>query len=99
MNTTKTNNLTICITGAGGQISYSLIPQLLKGFIFPGVYISLKLLDIAPSMRVLKGVVMEIKDSTYPFLESVVYGDNPLQMFKDCDVVVFLGGFPRKPGM
>lgn len=42
---------------------------------------------------------MEIQDSTYPLLISVEYSDKPEEMFKEADVIVFLGGFPRKKGM
>lgn len=50
--------LTVCVTGAAGQIAYSFIPQLLKGAVFPDVRINLRLLDIAFAMNTLKGVVM-----------------------------------------
>lgn len=49
--------------------------------------------------KVLKGVEMEIIDGAYPLLKSVQIGSDPKQMFKNVDVVVFLGGYPRKPGM
>ena len=63
--------MNICVTGAAGQIAYSFIPQLLRGQAFPGVPINLRLLDIPASENAMKGVVMEIYDSTYPLLESV----------------------------
>ena len=91
--------LTICVTGAAGQIGYSFIPQLLKGNVFPNVKLHLKMLDITEALGVLKGVVLEIQDCSYPLLLSVEYGDKPEEMFKNADVIVFLGGFPRKPGM
>jgi malate dehydrogenase len=50
--------LTVCVTGAAGQIAYSFIPQLLKGAVFPNVLIRLKLLDITPALGTLKGVAM-----------------------------------------
>lgn len=91
--------MTVCVTGAAGQIGYSFIPQLLKGNVFPGAFIRLKMLDITPALGILKGVVMEIQDCVYPLLLSVEYSDNPEEMFKNTDVIVFLGGFPRKKGM
>lgn len=97
--TSMEKELTVCITGAAGQIAYSFIPQLLKGAVFPGVSIRLKMLDITPALGALKGVAMEIQDSTYPLLVSVEFSDKPEEMFKDVDVIVFLGGFPRKKGM
>lgn len=57
------------------------------------------MLDITPALNVLKGVILEINDCTYPLLNSVEYGDKPEEMFKGADFIVFLGGFPRKPGM
>jgi len=87
------------VTGAAGQIGYSFIPQLLKGNVFPGASIRLRMLDITPALGTLKGVAMEIQDCVYPLLVSVEYGDDPNEIFKDCDVIVFLGGFPRKKGM
>jgi hypothetical protein len=62
----------VCVTGAAGQIAYSFIPQLLKGNVFPGVSIKLRLLDITPALNALKGVILEIEDCTYPLLESVI---------------------------
>jgi hypothetical protein len=50
--------LTVCVTGAAGQIGYSFIPQLLRGNAFPGKKINLRLLDITPAINVLKAIVM-----------------------------------------
>ena len=47
----------------------------------------------------MKGVIMELNDGVFPYLQSVVSSSSPTEMFKDADVVVFLGGFPRKKGM
>lgn len=63
--------LTVCVTGAAGQIGYSFIPQLLKGNAFGPRKINLKLLDIAPAMNVVKGVVMEINDCAFPLCKSI----------------------------
>jgi malate dehydrogenase len=51
-------SLTVCVTGAAGQIAYSFIPQLVRGNCFPGVSIRLRLLDITPALKVLKGVIL-----------------------------------------
>lgn len=50
--------LTICVTGAAGQIGYSFIPQLLRGNVFPDVKLHLKMLDITPALGVLKGLAL-----------------------------------------
>lgn len=90
----------VCITGAAGQIGYAFIPLLLTGQVFgPNVRIDLRLLDIPQMEEVLKGVVMEIEDGAYPLLEKVTSGSDPKVLFKEIDVGVFFGGFPRKPGM
>lgn len=92
--------LRVCVTGAAGQIGYSFIPLLCSGTVFgPDVKIQLRLLDIPASIGVLEGVALEIQDGAYPLLEDVKCGDNPREMFQGCDVVVFIGGFPRKQGM
>jgi len=91
--------LNVAITGAAGQIAYSLIPQLLSGIVFPGAKINLRLLDIEPSAKVMEGVIMEVRDGNFSLLESVEAFTNPEKAFQDADVVIFLGGFPRKPGM
>lgn len=65
------NSLTICITGAAGQIAYSFIPQLSSGVCFPGVSLHLRLLDVPPALSILKGVALELEDCSYPLVRSV----------------------------
>jgi malate/lactate dehydrogenase len=48
---------------------------------------------------VLKGVEMEITDGAYPLVDKVITGSDPLELLKDIEVAVFIGGFPRKAGM
>ena len=72
-----TKELTVCVTGAAGQIAYSFIPQLLRGNVFPNTLIRLRMLDITPALGALKGVAMEIQDCGYPLLVSVEYSDKP----------------------
>lgn len=92
--------LTVCVTGAAGQIGYAFVPLLLSGQCFgPETRINLRLLDIPQMEEVLKGVVLEIEDGAYPLLSSVQSGSDPKILFKDIDVGVFIGGFPRKQGM
>jgi len=71
----------------------------LTGQVFDNRQIDLRLLDIPQCEEVLKGVIMEIEDGVYTRLDKVSSGSDPHVMFKDADVIVFLGGFPRKPGM
>jgi len=89
----------VCITGAAGQIGYSLIPLVASGEVFgENQPIELRLLDIAPMTEALKGAAMEIQDCAWP-LVSVKYGSDAKELFKDIDVGIFAGGFPRKEGM
>ena len=92
--------LIVCVTGAAGQIGYSLLPLIASGETFgPDQPIDLKMLDIAPMMGILEGVAMELQDCAYPLLTDVKYSADPKEMFKDIDIGIFVGGFPRKKGM
>lgn len=92
-------SIKVCVTGAAGQIAYSFLPLLLTGQVFGERQIELRLLDIERCEGVLKGVIMELNDAVFPYLKSVQSGWKATEMFKDADVVVFIGGFPRKEGM
>jgi len=92
--------LRVCVTGAAGQIGYSFIPLLCNGAVFgTNTKIQLRLLDVPSAIKTLEGVVLELQDCAYPLVEEIKFGDNPREMFVGCDVVVFIGGFPRKQGM
>ncbi len=92
--------LVVCITGAAGQIGYALIPLVASGDVFGyDQPVELRLLDIAPQIELLKGTVMEIHDGAYPLVVDVKCGFDPREMFKDMDIGLFVGGFPRKEGM
>eukprot|EP00461_Guttulinopsis_vulgaris_P000192 UN00192 len=88
----------VLITGAGGQIGYSLIPLVAGGAVCgPDVFIDLVLLDVKQEFMV--GVGMEIADSAYPLLSSVSYHTDPKEAFKNVDVALMVGGAARGPGM
>lgn len=94
------NAIHVSISGAAGQIGYSLIPLIAGGKVFgPEQPVILQLLDITPSMKALNGVAMEIQDCSYPLVKDVICTDDPEVAFKDAQAVVLLGGFPRKAGM
>jgi malate dehydrogenase len=98
----SSTTLKICITGAAGQIANHFIPQLLNGYIFKDdIKISLSLLDIniPPVLKMLNGIKLELEDCNFPSLLSVNTYTDAKEAFKDCDIIIFLGGFPRKPGM
>jgi malate/lactate dehydrogenase len=90
----------VAVTGAAGQVAYSLLPLLAGGAVFGlDQPIALQLLDIEPCIERLEGVVMEIEDSCFHLVQNIKFGADPKEMFKDADVAIFLGGFPRKAGM
>lgn len=92
--------LQVLITGAAGQIAYSLIYSVAKGDVF-GVNqpVVLKLLDIEAMMGVLKGVVMEMTDCALPHLRDVIATSDIATAFKDIDVAILVGAMPRREGM
>ena len=92
--------LNVLVTGAAGRIAYSLIPSLLDTSIFgKDKKINLRLFDIPVSASKLEGLHMEILDSTYPNLLSIIATIDPAEAFQDVDVAILLGGYPRMPGM
>ncbi|KAL9953195.1 hypothetical protein ACROYT_G040572 [Oculina patagonica] len=92
--------LRVCITGAAGQIAYSLLYSVCKGDVFgTNQPLTLMLLDIQPMMSVLEGVVMELQDCAFPLLQGIVSSADPKVAFKDIDVAILVGAMPRKQGM
>lgn len=90
----------VLLTGAAGQIAYSLIPIIAKGDVFgPNQPITLVLLDIPPMEGVLKGVEMEIQDCAFPLLHEVVVSVDEAAAFKDIDAAFLVGAMPRREGM
>jgi len=90
----------VVITGAAGQIGYSLIYMVSSGYVFGADQpVILHLLDIAPAMGVLGGVVMEIADCAMPLVKDVVATDDPVTAFKDVDAAFMVGAMPRREGM
>ena len=92
--------LHIAVTGAAGQISYSLLFRLAAGsFLGAEQPIILHLLEITPALRALEGVVMELNDCASPLLQQIIITDDPLIAFKDVDYAFLVGARPRGPGM
>lgn len=90
----------VAVTGAAGQIGYSLLPMIASGGIFgPDQKVSLQLLEITPALGSLEGVKMELHDCAFPLLSDVVCSDDPKVAFKDADVCLLVGSKPRGPGM
>lgn len=94
------SELTILITGAAGNLSYQLMPMICSGEIFgPNMNIILNLLDLDQCQGILKAIKCELEDCGFKLLKDVRIGTSAMELFKDADVAIFMGGFPRKPGM
>jgi len=92
--------LRVVVTGAAGQIAYSLLYQIASGYVFgENQPLILHLLDIPVAMTSLGGVVMEIQDCAMPLVRDVVATDDPNVAFKDVDAAFLVGAMPRKEGM
>lgn len=90
---------TVVVTGGAGRIAYSLLHQLCDGSIFGESLINLRLLDIPMAAGRLEGVKMELADSGYDRINSIVVSTDPKVAFEGANIVIVLGGFPRSPGM
>jgi malate dehydrogenase len=90
----------VAITGAAGQISYSLIFRVAAGdMLGKDQPVILQLLEIPPAMDALQGVVMELNDCAFPLVAGVLATDDPNAAFKDVDFALLVGSRPRGPGM
>ena len=90
----------VAVTGAAGQISYSLLFRIAAGqMLGTDQPIILQLLEIPPAMGALGGVVMELDDCAFPLVQGIVATDNPDIAFKDADYALLVGSRPRGPGM
>jgi malate dehydrogenase len=90
----------VAVTGAAGQISYSIIFRIASGnMLGKDQPVILQLLEIPPAMDALKGVVMELNDCAFPLVAGVIPTDDPAVAFKDTDYAVLVGARPRGPGM
>jgi malate dehydrogenase len=90
----------VAITGAAGQISYSLLFRIATGEMLGADQpLILQLLEITPAMEALKGTVMEIEDCAFPLVAGIVATDDPNIAFKDADFCLLVGARPRGPGM
>jgi len=91
--------LKVVVTGAAGQIGYSILYMIASGAVFGQRKVILHLLDITPCMGTVGGVVMELHDCAFPTLAGVVPTDDPAVAFNDVDAAFLIGAFPRKEGM
>jgi malate dehydrogenase len=90
----------VAVTGAAGQVAYSMLGRLASGEVFgPDRKVVLQLLEIPQAMAALEGVAMELDDCSFPTLQDMVLTDDPNRAFKDCNWALLVGSFPRKAGM
>lgn len=90
----------VAVTGAAGQISYSLLFRIASGeMLGKDQPVILQLLEITPALEALKGVVMELEDCAFPLVHGIVQTDDPNVAFKDAQYCMLVGARPRGPGM
>lgn len=95
-----TSPVRVAVTGAAGQIGYSLLFRIASGAMLgPDTPVSLQLLEITPALGALEGVRMELDDCAFPLLSEVVCTDDADLAFGDADVALLVGAMPRKAGM
>jgi len=94
------NPMRVVVSGAAGQICYSLLFGIARGQLLgKNQKIDLVLLDIEPAMKALEGVIMELKDGAFPLVNQLIGTCDYQEAFTDADVCLLVGAFPRKKGM
>jgi malate dehydrogenase len=92
--------LRVAVTGAAGQIGYSLLFRIASGAMLGlDQPVILQLLEITPALGALKGVAMELDDCAFPLLAGIVQTDDADVAFGDVDYALLVGAMPRKAGM
>ncbi|SHJ23851.1 malate dehydrogenase (NAD) [Rubritalea squalenifaciens DSM 18772] len=92
--------ITVSVTGAAGQIGYSLLFRIASGAMFgPDQPVNLRLIEIEPGMKALEGVVMELDDCAFPTLNEVVPTCDLNEGFRGTNWALLVGSVPRKAGM
>ena len=94
-----TTPLKVAVTGAAGQIGYSLLFRLASGALTGDRPIELWLLEITPALKALEGVVMELDDCAFPGLAGIEIGDDAEKIFDGVNLALLVGARPRGPGM
>lgn len=96
----STTPLKVAVTGAAGQIGYSLLFRIASGSLLgPDRPIELRLLEIEPALKALEGVVMELDDCAFPLLAGVEIGADANKIFDGANLALLVGARPRGPGM
>ncbi len=90
----------VAVTGAAGQIGYSLLFRIASGSIFgPDQPVHLSLIEIPPALGALEGVVMELHDCAFPLLKGITPTADLAEGFRDANWALLVGSIPRKAGM
>jgi malate dehydrogenase len=94
------NPVRVTVTGAAGQIGYSLLFRIASGQLLgPDTPVDLRLLEIPPAMGALEGVAMEVVDCAFPLLANLDLHDNPDDAFDGVNIGLLVGSRPRTKGM
>ncbi|EPY22015.1 cytosolic malate dehydrogenase [Strigomonas culicis] len=94
------HKMIVTITGAAGQVAYSLLAMIAAGELYgPETHVVLRLLDLEMALQVLEGVREELQDSVYPLLDGVEITSDARAAFAGADMVLMCGAFPRRQGM
>ncbi|WP_022910773.1 malate dehydrogenase [Aestuariimicrobium kwangyangense] len=95
-----TTPVKVAVTGAAGQICYSLLFRIASGALLgPDVPVELRLLEITPALKALEGVVMELDDCAFGNVAGIEIGDDPKKVFEGVNLAMLVGAMPRKAGM
>ena len=94
------NPVRVTVTGAAGQIGYSLVFRIASGQLLgPDQPVDLRLQEIPPAMGALEGVAMELVDCAFPLLANLDLHDNPQEAFDGVNIALLVGSRPRTKGM
>jgi len=94
------NPVRVAVTGAAGQIGYSLLFRIASGeMLGKDQPVILQLLELTPALQALRGVAMELDDCAFPLLHGIVQSDDPMVAFKDANYALLVGARPRSKGM
>ncbi|MHB1931232.1 MAG: malate dehydrogenase [Acidimicrobiales bacterium] len=94
------SSVRVAVTGAAGQIGYSLVFRIASGGLLgPDQRVTLQLLEITPALDALRGVVMELEDCAFPLLAGITTSDDANVAFGDANVALLVGARPRSKGM
>ncbi len=94
------NAIRVAVTGAAGQIGYSLLPRIASGAMFgPDQPVILQLIEIEPAMKALEGVVMELDDCAFPLLDGIETSSDLDAGFNQVNWAILVGSVPRGKGM